>query len=327
MLLCLLVEFNDSRDLECCGRNCWRSENSKVWCKSGKRGQQWNDMHEVIMESEVNRWIESNASQSQMNEGPYSWILGFWAEIYIHSFSGHRLYKLFPALVYLHTLSFQIKPSQGGRDGVLHLGAWLCRVADWERGIWRRFNRQITAGPLRVVCLPSSSRASPTELLPCWLATLKTPNLGLNELCGEQAKIRRKMGEDWGETKSRRRKRKVQILGRGGEKSEEKGLFFCVKRTRSNTKSRFCFTCFHFIAFSVSPWCRTLQLSAFSLQWTRVNSARCRLPFIRFFFFSSIAYLPSTSSESLACFWTSLLHYKIVAGIVRLALCTAACDL
>lgn len=54
-----------------------------MWCKrTGERGQEWNDTHEVIIESEVNRWIEPTASQSQMNEGPYSWTPGLWAEIY-----------------------------------------------------------------------------------------------------------------------------------------------------------------------------------------------------------------------------------------------------
>lgn len=145
----------------------------------------------------------------QLDTRPLSWNISTL-------FFGPRLYKLFPALVYLHMLSFQIKPSQGGAGPVRCVSRLDYAELHTEGGIWRCFSWQITAGPLRVLCLPSSSRASLTELLPCWLATLETPP-GIDwALCEGREKDKEENGR--GKTKDRRRKRERK-MNKGCERS------------------------------------------------------------------------------------------------------------
>ncbi len=188
----------------------------KVKCDAREvEKEEWNDTHKVIIESEVNRWIEPTASQSQMNEGPYSWTPGLGLK-YNYSFSGPWLYKLFPALVYLHMLSSQIKPGQGGQDGVLRLEAWLCRVADCERHLetlqptdhcWASmgyvFAVQQPSGTDRTASLltgDTQNTPPPPPTSPDWLSSL----WGARE-----DKERNGCIEHWGETKDRGRKRET----------------------------------------------------------------------------------------------------------------------
>lgn len=174
-----------------------------------KRGQEWNDMRKVIIESEVNRWIEPTASQSQMNEGPYSWAPGLWADIY-PLFFWPPIVQIVPCAGLSTRAVFSDTAKPGGVATVCCV--WRLDYAEWQtgRGIWRRFSREITAGPLRVVCLPFSSRASLSELLPCWLATLKTPPPldWLSSLWGAgEDKEGNGWRDYWEEATDRRRKR------------------------------------------------------------------------------------------------------------------------
>lgn len=97
---------------------------------------------------------------------------------YINFLSGACLYKLFPVLIYLYMLSFQIKLSQGGAGVACCVLRLHYAERQTVRGVWRRFTRQIAAGLLLVVPLPCSRLASLTDPLLCWLPTLIKDWLG-----------------------------------------------------------------------------------------------------------------------------------------------------
>lgn len=154
-----------------------------------------------------------------MNEGPYSWTSGPWAEMY-------PCFFFFPSLALDCTnctglsthavFSDKAKPAGPGRRAVSGRLDYAARQT--ERGAWRHFSRLITAGPLQAVCLPSSSRALPTELLPCSLAVLKnaTPP-GLTERSagrGREDKEGDGRREQWEATKDRKGKEEKEVLGR-----------------------------------------------------------------------------------------------------------------
>ena len=227
------------------------------------------------MESKVNRWIEPTASWSQMNEGPYSWTPGLWAEIY-PLFFWPPIVQIVPCAGLSTHAVFSDKAKPGGARPVRCV--WRLDYAELhtEGGIWRRFSWQITAGPLQVLCLPSSSRASLTELLPCWLATLETPP-GLTELSVRDGrKIRREMGEEKQRIGEERERDKWGLW----EEHTAVGWSLLVKCTLYNTKNS--------LSFFVFVFRPAVQRPVFPVQWTML------LPGVDFhlsdfFFFSIIA--------------------------------------
>lgn len=177
---------------ECSGRNCWRSEKSKEWCKrSEKEGR--NKMIRMRSLSSLNKWMCPPAPSNPR------WIRGLTAGHqafmlkYIHSFSGPRLYKLFSGLVYLHMLSLQRKTSRrcvvwacvcvcvcawGGwvRKGMLLFGSLIMPTGSLREAFGDASAHRSLLDFCGAACLLSGSQASPTEPIPCWLATVKTPS-------------------------------------------------------------------------------------------------------------------------------------------------------
>lgn len=132
---------------------------------------------------------------------------------HIHSFSRPRLYKLFSALVYLHMLSFQIKPSQGGPGRYAAFGGLIM-----PRGrLGEAFGDASADGTLLDlyglrVCRPAAKRHRQNCFLVDWQHSkrppLPPPSFYIDwTVCGELEKIRRERGEEIRETKGRRRKR------------------------------------------------------------------------------------------------------------------------
>lgn len=100
-----------------------------------------------------------------------------------HPFPGPWMYKLFPAPMNVPVPSFQIKPSRGARAACW---VWTPDYAKWqtERGTGRRFSAQITARPLRNMCVLFTSPVGQTEPLIVDRTRLKCPR-GSTELWGE----------------------------------------------------------------------------------------------------------------------------------------------
>lgn len=162
---------------------------------------------------------------------------------YIHSFFWPPIVQIVPCAGLSTHAVFSDKAKPGGGGPVRCV--WRLDYAELhtEGGIWRCFSWQITAGPLRVLCLPSSSRASLTELLPCWLATLETPP-GLTELSVRDGrKIRREMGEVKQRIEEEREKDEQWLW----EEHTAVGWSLLVKCTLNNTKSSLSFFALFFV--------------------------------------------------------------------------------
>lgn len=269
----------------------------KVKCKrSGKRGQKWNDMQEVIIESEVNRWMSQLPPNPQMNEGPYSWTPGLWAEIYTLFFWPSIVQIVLCTGLSTHAV-FSDKAKPGGQRRACCV--WRLDYAEWQtlRDALADWSLLRQCG-LRI-CHPAAEHHQQNCCLVDWHHSKHFS--GLTEL----EMIRREMG---------------------GESTEEKHRIVYTHSTLGKRDCRTMENQKHDILslLVISTCTMSSPFSAVSNVKYCLVSTSLALPFIRLFLWLFSCPLPD---HCCVCGQVFRSTKQRAACIAYLALCTSACDL